>query len=326
MEQLFYFMINPMNVRPIIIVGCQRSGTTLLRALLGGHPDLVAHPTEPQFIIELYRRFGMKAVDVETAVSYLITHPYLPSTLNEKKLRQAFSDKTTLTLPQFIQLYLHCWAGDRLQSKRPVLKEPAFIFHLDLVEALFPQATVIHIIRDPRANVASQRARWPHLSTLACAMLWRDALRAAHSWSQTTQLSYVEVRYEQLLQNTTESLKTICAALEIPYRASMETFEQTMFVFAPGAEPQSHTYTAVDASKLHRWREHLAPQEIKLIEQSCQREMIQWQYKPSDTALPLLPYQWWKAGQYLRLYLKKLGKTVKTGLRQVGWRMGINKK
>jgi len=40
--------------RPIFIVGCQRSGTTMLRLMLNGHPR-ISIPPESHFIPELYR-------------------------------------------------------------------------------------------------------------------------------------------------------------------------------------------------------------------------------------------------------------------------------
>ncbi|VAW33978.1 hypothetical protein MNBD_CHLOROFLEXI01-212 [hydrothermal vent metagenome] len=311
-----------MIMKPIIITGCQRSGTTLLRTLLGNHPDLIEHPQEPQFILELYQRFGLQIADVKTAVSYLIHHPYLPSSINKDGLTQAFSDQTSLTLAEFIQRYLRCWAGDALLTKRPVIKDPAFIFHLDLIEKLFPEATVMHIIRDPRAAVASQIVRWPQLSTVECAMLWCNALQSAKKWSQSSQQPYIEVHYEQLLQQPSETLQMLCHKLDIPYQATMQNFTQETTVFKPNAEPEPRTLTAVDPSRLHGWQDHLTSFDIQLIEQCCQQEMAQWQYEPTSLPLPTLRFSLWKIGQHSKYYVKQIGKTVKSTVRQAGWRIG----
>ncbi|MCP4422157.1 MAG: sulfotransferase [Chloroflexi bacterium] len=312
-------MNSQMIIKPIIITGCQRSGTTLLRTLLGNHSNLIEHPQEPQFIIELYQRFGMQISDVPTAVSYLSHHPYLPNSINRNKLSQAYSDKNSLPLAEFIQYYLHCWAGAELLVKHSVLKDPFFIFNLDLVEKLFPNATIIHIIRDPRATVASQIVRWPHLSAIECAMLWRDALRAANKWRQSSKLPYIEVYYEQLVGQTTKTLKNLCLALDIPYQASMQTFEQETTVFSPNAKPQKRTLTAVDISRLHGWQNHLTSSEIQLTEQICHLEMSQRQYQLSFSPNPIRHFHWWKMWQYSMYYVKQAGKMVKTFARQVRW-------
>jgi hypothetical protein len=314
-------MNNQLIIRPIIITGCQRSGTTLLRTLLGNHPDLIEHPQEPQFILGLYQRFGLHISDVKTAVSYLIHHPYLPSSINKDALTQLFSNQTSLTLAEFIQQYLHCWAGEQLLTKRPVIKDPAFIFHLDFIEKLFPQATIIHIIRDPRAAVASQIVRWPHLSPIEGAMLWRNALQSAKKWSQNRQQPYIEVYYEQLLRQPSETLQTLCHKLNIPYQAAMQNFTQETIIFRPNAKPEPRTLTAVDPSRLHGWQDHLTPFDIQLIEQCCQQEMSQRQYQPTSLPPPTTRFYWWRIGQYLKYYVKQVGKTVKSTARQVRWRI-----
>lgn len=51
-------MKNKLPLQPILVFGCRRSGTTLLRSMLAQHPDLLVHPKEPQFILTLRDRFG----------------------------------------------------------------------------------------------------------------------------------------------------------------------------------------------------------------------------------------------------------------------------
>jgi hypothetical protein len=309
--------------RPIVIVGCQRSGTTLLRTILGRHPQLLEHPKEPQFILELYQRFGYEVGNVGTAVAYLLKHPYLPDTLNREALRQAYAPYKQLSLASFFQTYLHVWAGDELQNRRPILKDPALVYHLDLVAALFPQAIILHVIRDPRGTVSSQKTRWQHYTTWECTMLWKKAMQSVARWNKTGKTPILEIRYEQVLLDSYQELAFLCRSLDIPFLPEMLTFEEKTTDYKPDGVPLKVTFKAIDASRLDQWRERLAPVDIKLIEYACRPEIEQWGYK---LVRPVIPEsQFYGRLIYERLYYiyRINGRYLKNLIRKVGWHLGI---
>ena len=45
------------QMHPVFVVGCSRSGSTLLGAMLGAHPEIVCVP-EGQFIVDLMPKLG----------------------------------------------------------------------------------------------------------------------------------------------------------------------------------------------------------------------------------------------------------------------------
>lgn len=310
-------------VRPIVIVGCQRSGTTLLRTILGQHPQLLEHPKEPQFILEMYQRFGYEVRDVKTAVAYLLKHPYLPDGINREALNQAYAPYTKLSLATFFQIYLQVWAGDELQSRRPVLKDPALVYHLDLVAKLFPQATILHVVRDPRGTVSSQKTRWQQYTTWECTMLWKRALQSTFYWGKKNKESLVEIGYERVLRNPQEEIASLCGRLGIPFRPEMLTFEEKTLDFIPNGPPERITFKTVDASRLHQWQERLTLVDIRMIESACLLEMNQWGYELTYPAVSNRHFYSQLAYERLYFFYKINGRRARYYFRKMGWRFSI---
>lgn len=308
---------------PIVITGCQRSGTTLLRTMLGRHPTMLEHPDEPQFILDLYKRHGNSIKDVTTAVSYITNHPYTPTTVSYHALRKALQTDSKLRLKDLIQTYIRIWVGDNIHTKRPILKDPALIFHLPLVVHLFPQATIVHIIRDPRANVSSQITRWPHITVWEAAMMWKKAVTHGRDWAATNS-QYIEVSYENLLQNPDEELQSLCQFLRVPFSNKMLDFEQETTIFTPDGTPQQVIHRTVDPSRLFAWKEQLTSTTIKLIEQCCQEEMRLWHYPLLYPTVPPMQYKISLIREQAFYRFKISGKFTKAIGRKLLWRLNLS--
>lgn len=293
--------------------------------MLSRHLELLVHPNEPQYILELYERFGDTIRDRTAALDYVIAHPYLPDTVDREALQRSCGDTSSVHLRELIQCCLHVWGGEALQRKRPVLKDPALTFHLELIHDLFPGAYIVHIVRDPRGNVSSQRARWPDASVWECATWWRDAVRAARTWQQQGKTPYTELKYEDLVLSPEATLQELCQNLNIPYYPEMLDFEFKGNLYAPDAPPKSVRFTTVKPSRVTIWKERLTPIEVRLIEACCQTEMSWWQYKRNAPHVPHLRYV--RRYLYERAHYRLLtsARTVKHAIRRFGWRHGFTR-
>ncbi len=272
------------TIKPTIVVtGCQRSGTTLVRSILAQHPHLSVHPSEPQFILELWKRYGPVIDDVPAAIDYVNLHRYKAESISPGRLATFFqTPHQPMLLRDFIHTYLQAWCGDDLRHKQVVLKDPAFIYQLDTLDKLFADPITIHVIRDPRANVSSQRARWPHLTIWECAVRWRDAIRAGKTWQQKHPGRYIELVYEQLVLEGEPTLQPLCRALRLPYNPEMLSFQLETRAFIPGQPVQAVSHTGISSDSLDVWKRRLQPMDISLIEACCEAEM-EWQgYQPSN--------------------------------------------
>lgn len=298
---------------PLVIVGCRRSGTTLLRTIFEQHPDLIVHPAEPQFFVELYRKHGFSQMRAVTAIQHVVNHPYKAPTVGPDSFRGVPSQMDLMTLAK---LYLGAWTSGE-PAGRPVLKDPALTFCLEMADKVFPRCVVINIVRDPRANVSSQRQRWPRFSILACAMHWRKAVQAAASWGQEHPDRYMNISYEALVQYPARIVKELCNALSLPYKDDLLSFEQEELIFEPGDVTRTKRFTAPDPRHLDLWKQRLTDEDIKLIELYCAEEMAFLGYEPVSSGGLSLPLQARRFREITAYRIHEFGAQTKAVLRRL---------
>jgi len=313
----------PLISRPILIMGCQRSGTTILRVMMDSHPQLLVHPDEPQFILGLYRRFGFEIRDVSTALRYLTSHKYFPPTLDTNFVHAGFMNLERTSLRLFVERYLQIWGGEALKTRRLVMKHPQWIYHLDFLTRIVPDAVILHVVRDPRSNVLSQRNRWPEFTVWDCAMVWRKALRHGRSWAQRNPDRYHEIRFEELVQHTEKTLIQVCDAVGIPFSDSMISFDYLSTNYVGGKPDTQTRYRSTDPTRIDRWKTNLSSLEIRLVEYACRSEMERWKFKAlkpmvSGPFLAVTIISGW-----LRNWVFTLGRSIKALGRLAGWRLGL---
>jgi len=112
-------------------------------------------------------------------------------------------------------------------------KTPGNILHLKRIFTAWPDASVIHVVRDPRDVLASlrQARKWDDVETFTD--LWCRFLGAAEDFKQAggarLQTSFLEVRYEDLVLRPKDTMKKAVRFLE-------ETWEEAVADFA-GRQP-----------------------------------------------------------------------------------------
>lgn len=177
---------------PIFIVGCQRSGTTVLRLMLDSHPAIACGP-ETRFLRDFERITGSEWHRIER-----FGFP-----------REYWYAKAADYFGSFQAEY----AASR-GKRRWADKSPLYALILDYVWNVFPDAQVIHIVRDVRDVTASHRSAFGYRSALGAPRKWqryiREVRRAASSAGEAR---YHEVRYERLVADPEAALREILGFL-----------------------------------------------------------------------------------------------------------------
>ena len=269
----------------VFVVGCPRSGTTLLQRMLDAHPHL-AVSNDTHFI--------------PAAIGRMTPHRDLPLTpeivervrrfrtrggmgfhrlgLPEGALESAASEAATyseLVAELYVRLaHLH---GKRFGGE----KTPDYVRYLPLLNALFPWAKVVHLIRDGRDVTLAlldwaqekktgrlrgpARARlWQQSPLAACALWWNWQVGSGRRDAPALGDRYREVRYETLVAKPEETLRDLADFLELPFAPEMLSFHAGRTRTQPGL-PTNKAWLPPTPG-LRDWRTQMSAHDVELVE------------------------------------------------------------
>ncbi|MBC8332142.1 MAG: sulfotransferase [Anaerolineae bacterium] len=299
--------------RPIFLCGHPRSGTSLLRALFDGHPQVVVYPYETFFFRGFLPQAAKLNADqrIEFAARYLLhffeLRPEMADEFDvfpdaERKI-QAFA-RMCLTVQQQIENYGYRHDGDLLaavilafgQVYRLLGTETRYwleksIFNEFFAEQIFdwwPDARCIHVMRDPRDVFVSYHPRRKKVLPRKFALRWQKSAEQGLA----NQRSYGDERYliftyEHLVQNPENALKELMDFLEIEYADTLKTPSELGMPWE-GNSTFTDSLAGISAQPVARWKNELTLLETQTIEQITGRTMQRLDYvadtKPSLTS------------------------------------------
>ena len=251
------------------MVGVERSGTTLVRAILDAHPDL-AIPQESYFVVELalgrerYER--PEGFDADAVMDDLAAHVWFRRwELPEQDVRTAVAGATNYA--GAIRAVFGAWA--RVEGKpRYGDKSPRYVLALPLLAELFPESRFLHVIRDGR-DVSLSFSQQFDLPVPLAMRRWRR--RVGIGRSDGIRLGpdrYLEIRYEDLVADPEQSVRQVCAFIDVPFDASMlRHHERAERLLGPMHDRFRHERIALPVSPgLRDWRDEMSPADLALCE------------------------------------------------------------
>lgn len=207
--------------RRVFLVGCPRSGTTLLQALLGAHSDIASYPESHAFIGG--RRLAARLLPGLVARRNLIR---FYRTLEKSPRRLPLSLTPSAYQARLITLLDELTLNDR--KRLWIEKTPNHVLAIPRIRRIAPGSQFIHLVRDGRAVVASlyevSRSHsdlWGGPKTIAtCVEEWNRAILAASRALQTGEDSAV-VRYDRFTSDPSGELMRLCEFLDLDYEPDM---------------------------------------------------------------------------------------------------------
>ncbi len=277
-----------MSARPLFVIGVPRSGTTWAMLLLAQHPQVAAcqqaglfHALQP--LAEWWRKGGTHGKKVVT-VAGEASGEGSAAGYSRKEIRDllAFDDFGPLARP----LVAH--VVDQIVASKPgaryfVEQTPENVELAALILAVLPEASFLHVIRDPRSVFTSLRSAasaWQSAfptSPVEAARAWCSLLDQGRSLSRLGN-RYREVRYEALVENGTHELQGIFEWMELPAveadcRAAVERCQIGKLRGSGLAPDKFFRKGEVDS-----WREDATPSEVRCIEYIARDRMAQLGY------------------------------------------------
>jgi hypothetical protein len=281
----------------IFIVGNSRSGTTLLGKILGNHSSVHTFP-ELQFfekdlatnemtsaLIERERLVAIGArimTSIEDGVFSKIVPDRYTSEVSTIIERESIGD------PMALYAAILEARTQEVDKKIPCEQTPRYLFVLDIILAEYAEARAVHIYRDPRAVLLSQKNRWrravfagePRRSRLwtltswsnyhplVTSWFWAAAMRKARAFSEHPRVA--EFSYETMLAEPEETISELCRFVGIEFEPAM--LDVPVEGSSLGADKPDRR--GLDKSRVDGWRAGgLSLAEIYICEKVAGAEM-----------------------------------------------------
>lgn len=238
-------------VTPVFLVAARRSGTTLFRLMLNGHPSVIfQHKWES--IADAISGFKTDNSKPQT-ISIEDCETFVATSRDELRMRIEADIKHLLTTQEKTVFGATCHVGFSALAKQ------------------WGSAKFIHLIRDPRdIAISHKRLGWTGHYYFA-ADAW---LQAEQDWDTVSAKldpdQYIEIRYEDLILRPEHELGRVCDFLEIDYTDALFDY----------VKEGKYSYPKKDFT--FRWKGKLSNSDLQLVEAKIHRLMKQRGYSPSS--------------------------------------------
>ncbi len=296
-----------MNKDLVFVVGCPRSGTSLLQMLLA-RSFAIAMPIETH-IIPLFHRVlflwgnlerpknrqrllaaiydfveirmalgsGYRIAKLER-FSLLATRPKAEAIVRRSR---TYSELVRALFDAYAEVHEAARGGDK----------SAFYYPLDpdRIVQHAPDSKVIHIVRDGRDVALSWLKAWFGPASLAnAAAMWRDHVRKKKDWGRAHPDRYLEIRYEDLVSAPTRVVAQIAEFLGEEVR-SWDRSESIAEMAAGLADREEHAMLMepVTPNNVEKWRAEMSPSDRRLFEFIAGKELLEFGYGTLDDRITL---------------------------------------
>ena len=202
---------------PVFIVGCPRSGTTLLYSMLAAAGGFAMYRKETYFFDLIARFPDLRRSDIrrrfadQFLAGYLGKVPgFAVAPFVEKALDQCTTSREFL--PLLMNGITRAQHMDRWMEATPV-----HVLHMTEIKRTVPDAVFVHVIRDGRdCAVSSSRQHW--IPTLpwdrerrvgVAALFWEWMVRSGRAYGIAHPADCFEVRFEDLIADPSATLQQL---------------------------------------------------------------------------------------------------------------------
>jgi hypothetical protein len=262
---------------PVFVAGPDRSGTTLMFALLGSHPN-ISMVRRTNMWKYFHRRYGDLADPnnfdrcLGDMVRYRRMRRLEP---NEDRIRREFR-RGDPTYGHLFALF-HEHNAERAGKPRWGDKSLHTEHHATQVFDEFPEARIVHMFRDPRdryASTISRHGRDVHRVGAATAR-WLLSARVGLRNVDRYPGRYMVARYEDLVTEPEGTMRGVCEFIGEPYEPVMFSMESSPEHRDAGGNSSFGDMKpgAISTQGIGRFRTAVSPMELRFIELTAGPQM-----------------------------------------------------
>ncbi len=235
------------QLEPLFLCGHYKSGTTLVRDLLDGHPSLSVLPGDAKLLLLAQRTIAW-APDARSGelsdhwIGRLINPTGLPPFTLFGQHEQAYAEfvayleyflrnglRSEADLMSAIARAYYCANPSRSPTARYwVDKTPIQELQLDQLLLLFPDARFVHVVRDPLATLAamktSRRERGVRFFLInQLPTFLRSLQQALDTSTHLGEHRYLLIRYEDVIDNVGATMRRLAEYLGLEFSEQLLT-------------------------------------------------------------------------------------------------------
>jgi hypothetical protein len=250
---------------PFFIVASARSGTTMLRIILNRHPHL-AVPPESRFITELWQ--GDTQVHTSFFLDRLAAHSRFAAwDLPIQAVGEELGYQPSVGYREAISAAYRAYARSR-GKERWGDKTPRYVEHIPFLAGLFPSSRFVHLVRDGRDVALSYADQSFGPKTISkSAHLWRKRVAAGlRDGRALGDKRYMELRYEDLVEDPEARLSHLCAFLGISFDPVMLEPDQGQQDVLARASTYNPHVTDRPKRGVRQWRTTMPDRQVEIFE------------------------------------------------------------
>lgn len=272
--------------QPIFVLGCPRSGTTLLARLLAD--TIYGSPVETHFITKYYKKLDLYG-DLKDKRAF---RSLVRDILGERPVMQWNLTVDIDQLYESMAVYDYAEIVNRICMLRVEVngpmswgdKTPDYLLDVDILYTLFPDSKYIYIVRDGRDVALSLLDReWGPNNVYGCATYWK-ACNTDHATLKVLRSSgqLYSLRYEDLLLEADRIVPELYRFL--------------------GEEENAHDIARLVAeikpTNSNKWKVAMTPSKIELFERLAGNTLDKFGYETShrERGVNKLSEAWYRFG------------------------------
>jgi hypothetical protein len=246
---------------PLYVIGRQHCGNTMLATMLGRHEDVFAFTGEGIFF-EHYAPEMENERETEW-IARKVAHgadPPLGDDLRRQVVdRMAQKSSSSSIIDRYVtgRMVVARMKG----ATRWVQKATSYIFHVDTIFRAIPEARVIFLIRNPLDLAASLKRRGEWRRIMRMIWGWNRGIAVAESWMDDPR--FLNVRYEDLVEQPEPVLREICQSADLPFEDTLLKIPHVNRSETPYNTDSSAT--GLDDSRVYYYRDVLTPEEEAFV-------------------------------------------------------------
>ena len=263
----------------VFIVGCSRSGTTLLQRLVDAHP-LIAITSQTNWVTRYFEmRTGLtpEGLVAPEMVPRLIEYHRFPALgIDREDLEGLITPSERVSYSTFVSGVFDLY-GDTRGKRLAGSKIPAWVRSIPTLHVLWPEAKFVHLIRDGRdvcmsilswkkaSRKVGRFTTWTEDPLSTTALWWEWSVRLGREDGSSLEPGlYYEMRYESLIAHPADECAALCTFLGLPYEDEMLRFHEGRERTEPGLNAKRAWQPVT--SGLRDWRSQMPAGDVERFE------------------------------------------------------------